>query len=60
MIGEMLTDNSIFQGLIDRRELRFARNAHQVGIAGIAIGSGLFGHLNPIRPLDFERRQRQK
>ena len=45
MLGEMLTDDAIFQRFVDRRELRLARNAHQVGIAGVGVGSGLFGHL---------------
>ena len=60
MLGQVLTDDSIFQRLVDRRELRLAGYSHQIRVAGIALGSGFFGHLHPIRPFDFERRQCEK
>jgi hypothetical protein len=54
----MLADDAVFQCLVDRCELRLARHAHEVGIAGIAARNGLLGHLHAVRPFDFKRWQR--
>ena len=58
MLGEIFADDGEFERPMGVAVL--VGDAQQVGIAGVGIRRRHLRHLDAIRPLDFERRRREK
>src|SRR5262249_35916612 len=60
MIRQMLADDAVFEGLIDRCKLGVARHPPEISIARIAIRRRFLRNLKGIWPCDFKGRQCKK
>ena len=58
MFGEIFADDGEFERPVGVAVV--VGDAQKVGIAGVGIRRRHFGHLDPVGPLDFERRRREK